>query len=145
MLSDNQTYEILHNARTIAIVGLSNNPERPSYGVARYLVRNGYQVIPVNPRLKAPVLGVMPVASLYDIPQHVDIVCVFRRSEFVLPIAEAAVAIGADTLWLQLDVINHAAADVAQAAGLAVVMDRCIAVDHRRLSRYAEAAEALVS
>ena len=143
MLSDNQTHEVLQHARTIAIVGLSSNPERPSYAVAQYLLRNGYTVIPVNPELKAPVLGIEPVASLRAITQHVDIVCVFRRSDLVPPIAEDAIAIGADALWLQLDVINYEAAERAKAAGLAVVMNRCIAVDHRRLSRYAEAAGAL--
>lgn len=140
MPSDNQLYALLQQARTIAIVGMSDNPERPSHAVARYLRRNGYQIIPVNPLLKDKLLDAQPVASLREIHEHVDIVLVFRRPEQVSEVVEDAIAIGAGAVWMQLDIVNHEAAHMARQAGLEVVMDRCIAVDHRRLSRYAEVA-----
>lgn len=140
MPSDNQLYTLLQQAHTVAIVGMSDNPQRPSHAVGRYLQRNGYQIIPVNPVLKDTLLGVQPVASLREIPEHVDIVLVFRRPEQVSEVVEDAIAIGADAVWMQLDIVNHEAAHMARQAGLEVVMDRCIAVDHRRLSRYAEVA-----
>jgi len=138
--SDNQLYTLLQQARTIAIVGMSDNPQRPSHAVARYLQRNGYRIIPVNPVLKGKLLDVQPVASLREINEHVDIVLVFRRPEQVSEVVEDAIAIGASAVWMQLDIVNHEAAHMARQAGLEVVMDRCIAVDHRRLSRYAEVA-----
>lgn len=138
MPSDNDLHELLMGARTIAVVGLSNRPDRPSYAVASFLQRNGYRVIPVNPQLGAPVLGEQPYASLRDVKEHIDIVDIFRRPEFVPEIVDDAVAVGAGAIWMQLGIVHHEAALQARRAGLTVVMDRCIAIEHRRLSRYAE-------
>ncbi|MBA2690797.1 MAG: CoA-binding protein [Burkholderiales bacterium] len=134
-MDDTQTLRnILEQTRVIAVVGLSANPQRPSHSVAQYLLANGYQIIPVNPAYNE-VLGQKCYASLTDIPQPVDMVDCFRRSTEILPIAEAAIAIGAKTLWMQIGVVNEAAAEKARAAGLQVVMDRCIKIDHARLCR----------
>lgn len=138
MLSDNEIRSKLQQARTIAVVGMSDRPERDSFAVARFLQRNGYRVLPVNPNLAGRVLGEQPYASLRDIKEHVDIVNVFRRAEFVPAVAEDAIAIGADVLWTQLGVANQAAAQRAQRAGLGMVMNRCIAIEHRRLMRMVE-------
>lgn len=138
MLADSEIRRLLQGAKTVAVVGLSPRPERDSHAVARFLQRNGYRIIPVNPNLDSPVLGEQPYASLRDVPVHVDIVDIFRRPEFVPGIVEAAIAIGADVVWMQLGVINRPAAMRAQAAGLGVVMDRCIAIEHRRLTRVPE-------
>lgn len=135
MLSENEIRALLQTARTIAVVGMSDKPERDSYGVAAFLQRNGYRIIPVNPMLSAPVLGEQPYASLRDVPVPIDIVDVFRRSVFVPEIAEEAIAVGAGTLWLQLGVYHLEAAQLAAQAGLKVVMDRCMAIEHRRLMR----------
>lgn len=133
MNPDNQTlFNILSAARTIAVVGASSDPARSSHGVMKMLLGAGYHVIPVNPNESA-VLGQKAYASLRDIPEPVDIVDVFRRAEATPPIAEDAVAIGAKILWLQLGVVNDQAAATAQAGGLNVVMDRCIAVEYRLL------------
>ena len=132
--NDQTIATLLRDAKTIAVVGLSGNPQRPSYGVAQYLQRHGYHVIPVNPS-EEEVLGEKSYASLKDIPEHVDIVDVFRRSEFVPDIADQAIEIGARALWLQVGVIHEEAAGKASAAGLTVVMDQCIAVDHSLLVR----------
>jgi predicted CoA-binding protein len=140
MLSDYDLSDVLFESRTIAVVGMSDKPARDSYAVACYLKRNGYQVIPVNPNLTKPVFGLQPCPGLRAIPVPVDIVSVFRRSAFVSEIVTDAIAIGAKAIWTQLGVIDQEAARRAQAAGLKVVMDRCIAVEHRRLSRYALAA-----
>lgn len=129
MNEDTDIERILRNARTIAVVGLSDDPSRPSHGVARYLQAHGYRIVPVNPKLKT-VLGERCYARLEDIPEKIDIVDVFRRTEDVGPVADSAIAIGALCLWQQIGVVNEAAADKAKAAGLAVVMDRCIKVDH---------------
>jgi predicted CoA-binding protein len=115
--------------KTIAVVGLSSDPSRPSYGVARYMQRQGYRIIPVNPN-ETQVLGEQAYASLHDIPVPVDVVDVFRRPEHVPEVVDEAIAIGAPVLWLQQGVIHPQAAQRAQAAGLAVVMDRCIKVEH---------------
>ena len=123
--------DLLRSARTIAVVGLSSNPMRPSYGVAQYLQRAGYRIIPVNPNEES-VLGEPAVASLEDIPEKVDIVDVFRRSEFVPAIAESAIAIGAKALWLQEGVISEGAAKRARDAGLFVAMDLCILKEHTK-------------
>jgi predicted CoA-binding protein len=125
--------EILHDARTIAVVGLSSKRYRPSYGVAEYMKRAGYRIVPVNPN-EAEVLGERCYPDLDSIPGPVDIVDIFRRSEFVPEIVEAAIRIGAKMVWMQEDVYHEAAARRAQEAGLAVVMDRCILKDHRRLA-----------
>lgn len=138
MLSDNEIRAALQRARTIAVVGLSDRPDRDSFAVARFLQRNGYRVLPVNPNLSARVLGEQPYASLRDIKEHVDIVDVFRRSEFVPEVVDDAIAIGADVIWMQLGIVNSAAAQRAQQAGLGVVMDRCMAIEHRRLMRMVE-------
>ena len=125
--------EILHSARTIAVVGLSGKRYRPSYGVAEYLKRAGYRIIPVNPE-ETEVLGEQAYPDLDSIPEPVDVVDIFRRSEFVPPIVEAAIRKGAKMIWMQEGVIHEEAARRAEAAGLAVVMDRCILKDHRRLA-----------
>jgi predicted CoA-binding protein len=129
----NRISEILHSARTIAVVGLSGKRYRPSYGVAEYLKRAGYRIIPVNP-MEKEVLGERAYPDLDSIPEPVDLVDVFRRSEHVPEIVEAAIRIGAKAVWMQEGVIHEAAAARAEAAGLAVVMDRCILKDHRRLA-----------
>ncbi len=122
---------ILHNARTVAIVGLSKNPLRASYFVGFYLRRHGYRVIPVNPR-ESEILGEKSYASLADVPDHVDIVNVFRAPSAVPGIAQEAIAIHAGSLWCQFTVINEEGARIAEAGGLSVVMDRCIKVEHAR-------------
>jgi predicted CoA-binding protein len=124
---------ILRQARTIAVVGLSPKPERPSHAVARYLVAAGYKVIPVNPGQKE-ILGQKCFASLLEIHEPIDIVDCFRRSEEMQAIAEQAIAVGARVLWMQLGVINQAAAERAAAAGLDVVVNRCSKIEHARMS-----------
>jgi len=126
--------ELLKSARVIAVVGLSSNPLRPSYSVSEYMKNAGYKIIPVNPN-ETEVLGERAVARLEDIRERVDIVDVFRRSEFVPEVAESAIAIGAKALWLQEGVIHEAAAKRAQDAGLCVVMDKCILKEHARRLR----------
>jgi len=123
------TRALLQDTRTIAIVGLSPNPQRPSNEVARYLRAAGYTIIPVNPACEE-VLGEKCYASLREIPGPVDLVDVFRRPEDVMPIVEDAIAIGARALWLQLGVIAPEAALRAAEAGLKVVMDRCTKIEH---------------
>lgn len=125
--------EILTKYRTIAVVGLSPDDGKPSHEVAAYLKRAGYRIIPVNPA--APeVLGEKSYASVTEIPEAVEIVDVFRRSEFVPEIVEQAIAKGAKVLWLQEGVVHEEAARRAEAAGLKVVMDRCILKEHRRMA-----------
>lgn len=123
---------ILKTHRVIAMVGLSAREDRPSNIVARYLMARGYTVIPVNPAA-AEILGQPCYASLEDIPVKVDMVDVFRKAADVPPIAAAAIAIGAKSLWLQLGIINPAAAETASTAGLDVVMDRCPKIEYARL------------
>jgi uncharacterized protein len=122
---------VLHNAKTIAIVGLSDNELRASYFVGYYLRRHGYQVIPVNPR-KTEILGQKCYPSLLDVPEPVDIVDVFRAPDALPGIARDAVAIGAGTLWCQFGVINEEGAQIAEDGGLTVIMDRCLKVEHAR-------------
>ena len=121
--------DILSSSKTIAVVGMSPNPARPSNDVARYLMANGYTVIPVNPGQRE-ILGQICYPTLDAIPQPIDIVDVFRNSADVLPIAQAAARIGAKCLWLQLGVINDEAVQHASDAGLRVVVDRCTKLDH---------------
>ena len=121
----------LNTAKTVAVVGLSPNELRASYFVGYYLKRHGYRVIPVNPR-ESSILGEPSFKSLADIPEQVDIVNVFRAPDALPGIARDAVAIGAGTLWCQFGVINAEGAAIAEAGGLAVVMDRCIKVEHAR-------------
>lgn len=125
---------ILREARTIAVVGLSSNPARPSHDVAAYLQDAGYRIVPVNPQ-EREVLGVPAVPDLRAIAGPVDVVEVFRRSAEVAPHVDEAIAIGARVLWLQDGVIDGKAAQRAYAAGLRVVMDRCMLRDHARLMR----------
>ena len=123
---------ILTTCRTLAVVGLSADWNRPSYFAAKYMQHHGYRIVPVNPRYEE-VLGERCYASLADIPHPVDMVDVFRRSEDVLPIAEQAIAIGAKCLWQQLGVTNLEADRLARAAGLDSVLDRCVKIEHARL------------
>jgi uncharacterized protein len=124
--------ELLRKYRTIAVVGLSPNRMRPSYGVSQYMQSQGYRIIPVNPG-HAEILGEKSYRTLQDIPEPVEIVNVFRRSEETGPVIDAAIAIGAKAVWLQEGVVNGPGAEKARAAGLDVVMDRCILKEHRRL------------
>jgi predicted CoA-binding protein len=126
--------ELLKTSRTIAVVGLSTKRFRPSYGVAEYMQRNGYRIIPVNPFVQA-VLGEKCYPDLDSIPERVDIVDIFRRAEFVPEIVEAAIRIGARAVWMQEGVVHEGAAERARGAGLSVVMDRCILKDHARIQR----------
>ena len=120
---------ILDECKVIAVVGLSSKAHRPSYGVAQYLQGVGYKIIPVNPN-EEKVLGEQAYPSLEDIPVKVDAVCIFRRSEFVPPLVESAIAIAAKGVWMQEGVVHKEAASKARQAGLAVVMDRCMLKDH---------------
>ena len=131
-MNDTEMKSLLERARTIAVVGLSDKPERASNSISRYLIAMGYTVIPVNPMLDK-VLGVKSYPDLISIPEQVDIVDIFRRSEHVPAIVEQAVGIGARAVWMQLGVMNSEAAARAEAAGLGVVMNRCIMVEHGRL------------
>ncbi len=124
---------ILEESRNVAVVGLSDSPYRTSHAIARVLQSAGYRIFPVNPNLTGPVLGEEPYATVEEIPEHIDIVDVFRRSEKVAPVAEDAVAAGAKVLWLQSGVINAEAARYAEEHGLTVIVDRCIKVDHAML------------
>jgi len=126
--------ELLRSSRVIAVVGLSSRKFRPSYGVADYMQRAGYRIIPVNPRETA-VLGEKAFPDLDSVPPPVDIVNIFRRSEFVPAIVEAAIRIGARAVWMQEGVIHEEAAARARAAGLMVVMDRCILKEHLKYRR----------
>jgi predicted CoA-binding protein len=128
-----QISEILHSSRTIAVIGLSGKRYRPSYGVAEYMQKAGYRIIPVNPH-ETHVLGERCYPDLDSVPDAVDIVDIFRRAEFVPEIVEAAIRKGAKAVWMQEGVIHEAAAQRAEKAGLQVVMDRCILKDHRRLA-----------
>ncbi len=125
---------ILQDNKTVAIVGLSANWYRPSYFVAKYLQRHGFRVIPVNPRYaQDAILGEQCYASLRDIPIPVDVVDCFRRANDILPIVEEAIEIGAKVLWMQLGVVNEEAAETARAAGLDVIMDRCMKIEFGRI------------
>jgi uncharacterized protein len=130
--SDAHIRDILATPRTIAVVGCSPDPDRDSHEIAALLKAKGHKIIPVNPTSEE-ILGERCFASLTDIPEPVDMVDVFRRPEHVDQIAADSITIGAKILWLQLDVINEPAARKAQAAGLTVVMDRCPAIEYRRL------------
>lgn len=126
--------ELLRSAHTIAVVGLSSKPMRPSYGVSQYMQDAGYRIIPVNPN-ETEVLGERAYARLEDVPERIDIVDIFRRSEHVPEIVDAAIRVGAGAVWMQEGVVHEAAANQARQAGLTVVMDRCVLKEHRRLGR----------
>lgn len=125
---------ILDTAHTIAVVGLSADSSRPSHGVARYMQEQGYRIIPVNPR-ETRILGETAYPDLTSIPGQVDLVNIFRRPTEVLPHVQEAIAIGAPAVWMQLGVVNAEARAEAEAAGLDVVEDRCILVEHRHHKR----------
>ena len=130
--TDQELRSILGDAKTIAVVGLSSNPERTSFGVAQYLQAKGYKIIPVNPGESA-VLGERAYASLDEVPEPVDVVDVFRRAAETPPVAAQAVAIGAKVLWLQDGIVNDDARRIAEEAGLTVIMGVCIRTTDRRL------------
>ncbi len=129
---DAQMRRILESARTIAVVGFSSRPERPAHSVPAYMQRKGYRIIPVNPNLEQA-LGEPAYPDLLSVPEPVDVVQIFRRSEDVLPVVEQAIQIGAKAVWMQEGIVNEDAADLARRTGLAVVMDTCMRVAHRRL------------
>jgi uncharacterized protein len=126
--------ELLKNSKTIAVVGLSDNPMRPSHGVSAYMQSHGYRIIPVNPHIKNS-LGEKAYASLLNVPEKIDIVNVFRRSEFVEEAVDQAIQLKVPAIWMQEDVINEKAAHKARQAGIFVVMDRCILKEHRARMR----------
>jgi uncharacterized protein len=129
----NRIQEILNEAKTIAVVGLSGKRFRPSYGVAEYMKKSGYRIIPVNPH-ETEILGEKCYPDLDAVPDAVDIVNIFRKPAFVAEIVDASIRKGAKAVWMQEGVVDEAAARKAEAAGLAVVMDRCILKDHRRMA-----------
>lgn len=131
--SEQETIQrILRDSHTIAVIGLSSNPERPSYEVAHYLQQRGYRIIPVNPN-EIEVLGERAYPDLLSVPEPIDVVDIFRRSEAVPPIVEQAIKIGAKAVWMQKGVRHEKAAEQARQAGLLVVMDRCMMAESRRL------------
>jgi predicted CoA-binding protein len=140
--------QILKESRTIAVVGMSNKPERPSYGVAAYMQEHGYRIVPVNPAYAGQrILGEIVYPGLQQAAdalaaggQRIDIVDCFRKSEDIRPLARDAIAIRAGCLWMQLGIENRAAADLVRAAGLDVVMDQCIKVEHKMLNDWQTAA-----
>jgi predicted CoA-binding protein len=122
--------DLLTSAKTIAVVGLSSSPLRPSYGVAAYLQQHGYRIIPVNPTINGA-LGEKAYPSLQDVPEPIDLIDVFRRPEHVDAIVDQAIALKVPALWLQETVVNEAAAARARQAGITVIMDKCILKEHR--------------
>jgi uncharacterized protein len=122
--------ELLRRARTIAVVGLSDKPLRPSHGVAAYLQNHGYRIIPVNPRIEY-CLGEKAYASLGDVPEKIDIVNIFRRPEFVEEVVDEAISLRIPAIWMQEEVIHEKAAEKARKAGIFVLMDRCILKEHK--------------
>lgn len=129
-----QIADVLQQAKNIAVVGMSNSPLRPSYGVAAYLQSNGYRILPVNPNINGA-LGEKAVGTLRDIPEKIDIVDIFRRSDAVDAVVDEAIALKVSCIWMQEDVVNEDAAERARQAGIFVVMDRCILKEHRKRHR----------
>ena len=123
--------EILKNTKTIAVVGLSSNAMRPSHGVAEYLQAAGYRIVPVNPN-ETNVLGERSYPRLEDVPLKIDLVDIFRRAEFVPPVVDGAIRAGAKVVWMQLGIVHEEAAEKARRAGLTVVMDACILMEHKK-------------
>jgi predicted CoA-binding protein len=132
MMNDNEMTDLLRQAKTIAVVGLSNNPMRASFGVSRFLQRQGYRIIPVNPK-ETEVLGERAYPSVKDVPDPIDIVDIFRRPARVPEVVDDALQKGARCIWMQEGVVNHEAAKKAEAAGIPVVMNRCILKEMARL------------
>lgn len=132
--TDRLLKRILTEAKTVAVVGMSDNPARDSFEVGEYLATHGYRVLAVNPRIEH-VLDLPVFKNLQEIGEHVDVVDIFRRPEDVGPVVEDAIAIGAGVVWMQLGIVNEQAAQQARAAGLEVIMDQCMARSHRRLLR----------
>lgn len=128
--------DVLNSAKSIAVVGLSNSPMRPSYGVTAYMQSAGYKIIPVNPSINGA-LGEKAVATLLDIPkdQKIDIVNIFRKPEFVSEIVDQAIQLKVPCIWMQEEVVNEEAAEKARQAGITVIMDKCILKEHRRRHR----------
>ncbi len=126
--------QVLKQSKTIAVVGMSPKPDRPSHDVAKYLMDHGFEVIPVNPG-QSEILGRKCYRSLKDVPGEIDIVDIFRPSDAVPEIVEEAVARGAKTIWMQLGIVNNAAAERAKAAGMTVVMNKCLKVEHVLFAR----------
>ena len=122
--------ELLKRTKTVAVVGLSDNPLRPSHGVSAYMQSHGYHIIPVNPQIDS-CLGEKTYASLLDIPEKIDIVNIFRRPEYVEEIVDQAIQLQVPAVWMQEEVIHEKAAEKARQAGIFVVMDRCILKEHR--------------
>jgi len=122
---------LLKQAKTIAVVGLSDSPLRPSHGVSAYMQHHGYRIIPVNPNIRGA-LGEKAVASLSDVKEKIDIVDVFRRSEYVPEVVDEAIKLGVSAIWMQEGVIHEPAAEKARKSGIFVVMDRCILKEHRK-------------
>lgn len=129
--SSDEIGALLKQAKTVAVVGLSDSPLRPSYGVSAYLQQYGYRIIPVNPNIKGA-LGEKAVASLSDIKEKIDVVDVFRRSEFVQEVVDEAIKLGVSAIWMQEGVVHEPAAERARKAGIFVVMDRCMLKEHRK-------------
>jgi uncharacterized protein len=132
MMNDTELAQLLREAKTIAVVGLSSNPVRPSFGVSRFLQRQGYRIIPVNPK-ETEVLGERAYASVKDVPEQIDIINIFRRPARVPEVIDDALLKGARCIWMQEGVVNHEAAKKAEEAGMPVVMDRCILKEIARL------------
>ena len=126
--------DLLRRAKTIAVVGLSRNPMRPSHGVSAYMQSHGYHIIPVNPHIEE-CLGEKAYASLLDVPEKIDIVDVFRRPEFVEEVVDQAIQLKVPAVWMQEDVVHEKAAEKARKAGIFVVMDHCILKEHRARMR----------
>ena len=124
--------QLLKNSKTIAVVGISDNPMRPSYGVSEYMQQHGYRIIPVNPQVRE-VLGEKSYATLAEIPDRIDLVNIFRKSEFVQEIVDEAIRLKIPAIWMQEDVVHEEAAVKARAAGISVVMDKCILKEHRAM------------
>ena len=133
MMDDNEIAKLLRTTNTIAVVGLSDSPWRPSFGVTQYMKGQGYHIIPVNPNIRES-LGEAAYERLEDVPQKIDVVNIFRRSEYVGEVVDSAIKLGVQWIWMQEGVVDDDAAARAEAAGIGVIMNRCILKYHRRLA-----------